>query len=121
MKYIANQIFVHSQSIKIFYSIGPKLINIGWFYEGNNGLKAIQYLEPNIALIDTSVPNPNVYELISEFASKLPELPVILMGDEIDPAYITNTMQRGIHSYVQRPFTGDELMEAVYSVYNNSS
>ena len=82
---------------------------------GQEGLEKTINEEPDLILLDTSMPVMNGHEML-EHLRKDPELkniPVIMVTALCEPQDITTASSFGIADYIAKPFDFTELMEKI--------
>ena len=81
-----------------------------------NALKALEILESqslDLALVDMVMPQYNGTYLIEECRKKWPHLPILVMSGYPTPETISSGIRAGASRFLAKPFTPDELLEAV--------
>jgi DNA-binding NtrC family response regulator len=68
---------------------------------------------PDFALVDVFMPQYNGTYLVAEIRDRWPDLPVLLMSGYPTSETIEGGMKAGATHFLAKPFTPDELMEAV--------
>ncbi|HCB93050.1 MAG TPA: response regulator receiver protein, partial [Selenomonas sp.] len=67
--------------------------------------------KPNLILLD--VEQGNGMDLLKEFLQAFPNVPVICLGDHWQSEVASRMVQEGARGYLVKPFTSEELSEAV--------
>ena len=84
------------------------------------GLKAVKEHRPDLVLSDISLPLWNGFRLLQEIRSLETEtgirVPVIAMTAFSNLAGATRTLTAGFQAHLDKPFTSEELLEAIGSV-----
>ena len=77
--------------------------------------EAIDDERPNVILLDVVMPRRNGFQACRDLKSQLPysNIPVILVTSKITPSDRYWGEQQGANGYVAKPFTPDELLNAV--------
>jgi YesN/AraC family two-component response regulator len=84
-----------------------------------NGLQAVQLAtehHPDIVLLDINMPEMDGLTAYREIAKIYPETGCIIISAEKDAATFQNAISVGVQEYLVKPFTGDELEEAIAKV-----
>jgi DNA-binding response OmpR family regulator len=77
--------------------------------------EAIEEERPNVILLDVVMPRRNGFQACRDLKSQLPysNIPVILVTSKSAPSDRYWGEQQGANGYVTKPFTPDELLNAV--------
>lgn len=76
-------------------------------------------LQPDIILMDINMPGMDGITATEIIASEVPLANIIIMSVQGEQEYLRRAMVAGAKNYLTKPFTGDELMQAVKQVYEN--
>jgi len=85
----------------------------------SNGLQAVEMAEekrPDILLLDVNMPKMNGLEAYKQIKQVLPGIGCIIISAEKDSETLQEAMSLGIRDYLFKPFTLDQLEEAVENV-----
>jgi twitching motility two-component system response regulator PilH len=77
--------------------------------------QAIDEERPNVILLDVVMPQRNGFQVCRDLKSREPysSIPVILVTSKTAPSDRYWGEQQGANGYVAKPFTADELIDAV--------
>jgi twitching motility two-component system response regulator PilH len=77
--------------------------------------EAIEEERPNVILLDVVMPQRNGFQACRDLKSQGPysDIPVILVTSKTAPSDRYWGEQQGANGYVAKPFTADELIDAV--------
>jgi len=81
--------------------------------------KALEVMKNNIfdiLLIDVKMPERDGMYLMREVKKQWPEMPLIVMSGYPTPETIAEGLRLGAAKFIAKPFTPDELFEAVHQV-----
>ena len=81
----------------------------------SEGLRAAREQQFDIVVTDINMPGMNGLELISKLreTSSYKDTPILCLTTEIDPATLADAKQRGAQEVVTKPYTPQELLEAI--------
>ena len=85
----------------------------------SNGLQAVQMTrekKPDIVVLDINMPEMNGLAAFKEIANTNPETGCIIISAEKDSEILRMAMSLGIRDYLFKPFTVDQLEQAVEKV-----
>jgi DNA-binding NarL/FixJ family response regulator len=77
--------------------------------------------QPNIAIIDVSMPLMNGIEATRQIRASCPTTRVMNFSLYAYRVYVKNALQAGATGYILKEGFANELLEAIQSVYNGSS
>ena len=85
----------------------------------SNGLQAVQFAKehrPDIVLLDINMPEMDGLTAYREIAKVYPEIGCIIISAEKDAATFRTVISIVVQEYLIKPFTGDELEDAIGKV-----
>jgi YesN/AraC family two-component response regulator len=85
-----------------------------------NGLQAVELTKkhrPDIAVMDVNMPEMDGLTAIQEMLKVQPDLGTIVISAERDSQTLRRAVSIGVHEYLVKPFTVDELDDAIEKVY----
>lgn len=94
--------------------------NIESYSEASTKLEALSIIssfKPDIALIDATLGNNEVLELISELKQEKIHTKFILIGFYGNPEFIYTTFKLGVEGYILREASSEEILYAIRYVY----
>lgn len=86
----------------------------------SNGIEAVakaRVHQPDIGVIDLSMPFMDGIEATKQIRSLSPRTRILTLSIYDSPAYIEGALQAGTHGYVLKDAIGDELLDAIRSLY----
>jgi CheY-like chemotaxis protein len=88
--------------------------------EVDNGLSALEYLGRDqhfdLIMSDVRMSKMDGLSLLNELKKKYPTIPVMLLSVHARAEWVGEALRRGASAYLQKPFTKDQLVEAVQSI-----
>ena len=85
----------------------------------SNGLQAVQMAKekhPDIVVLDINMPEMNGLEAFKQITKFHPDIGCIIISAEKDSETLRETMSLGIRDYLFKPFTVDEMEQAMEKV-----
>jgi len=82
----------------------------------HEALEAMDREAIGIILLDVKMPNRNGMSLLREVKAKYPDVPVIVMSGYATKDMVEQVSRAEAAMFIEKPFTPDELMEAVARV-----
>jgi DNA-binding NarL/FixJ family response regulator len=89
---------------------------VGEATDGAAGLKVAQDVEPDIAVIDISMPGLGGVELVRQLAAVCPRVRAIALTVHEDRAYVQQLLQAGARGYLLKRSAAEDLVRAVRAV-----
>ncbi|WP_304654203.1 response regulator [Halobacillus shinanisalinarum] len=92
--------------------------------EGDDGTAAFDLIEknnPDIVLMDISMPDMNGIEATAKIKDRYPDLKMIILSIHDDENYVTHALKSGAHGYLLKEMDSDALIEAIKVVANGGS
>ena len=102
--------------LKLLLQRNPDLLVVGEAADGAETLRLFGQLEPDILLLDLSMPNMDGMECLREIKSRRPDAKVIILTMHEDENYIRQAMQAGASAYVQKSAADTDLFKAIEAV-----
>lgn len=113
---IADDHEVVRQGLRMVLTADPSLQIVAEASTGDDALRAISHHQPDIVVIDLSMPGLDGIEVIRQ--SKHPR--AILLTNYIDAAKVKDAIAAGIRGYLLKDVLRDELIQAIRTVSGGS-
>jgi DNA-binding NarL/FixJ family response regulator len=84
--------------------------------DGREALELIARHEPEVALLDISMPSMNGLEVARQASKECPRTKVVILSMHADPAYVKQALQAGVAGYLLKGAAVAELPLALQSV-----
>ena len=94
----------------------PDLCVCGEAENAAGALDAIGNLKPDLVLADISLPGKNGLELIKDFQSIQPGLPILVISMHDESLYAERVLRAGGRGYIMKQEGGKKLMQAIRQV-----
>ncbi len=92
---------------------------IGHAGTGGEAISMAQEHRPDIILMDINMPDADGITASQTITEKVPGAQVIIMSVQSEADYLRRAMLAGARDFLMKPFSGDELVEAVRNVYTS--
>jgi DNA-binding NtrC family response regulator len=76
-------------------------------------LKQLGYFDCQVAVVDYRLPDSNGIDLIGEITARLPRIRAILMTSYGNPTIHSQTLEKNIFAYFDKPFSNEVMIETV--------
>jgi pilus assembly protein CpaE len=95
----------------------PEFEAVGQAGTGEEAIVQAKKLRPDIILMDINMPGMDGISATERISVEVPESAIIIMSVQGEQEYIRKAMVAGAKNYLIKPFTGDELVNAVKQAY----
>ena len=102
--------------LKLLLQRNPDMLVVGETADGEQTIQLFEQLQPDILLLDLSMPNMNGIECLKEIKSRYPQAKVIALTMHEDESYIKRAMQAGASAYVHKSAADTDLFKAIEAV-----
>jgi len=89
---------------------------IDTFEDGARALKEMERHSYHIILSDLMMPGMDGEDLFGKAKSIQPDIPFVFLTSNSDPETAVRIMKLGADDYIQKPFKGDVLLQAIFRV-----
>jgi two-component system invasion response regulator UvrY len=94
---------------------------IGEASDGHEALRLARKLNPDVALIDLSMPGLDGIELTRALTQELPRIKIIVLTMHANQEYAVRVLQAGARGFIGKGADGNELTAAVLKVANGGT
>src|SRR5439155_4379244 len=81
--------------------------------DGQEALRSVQTTQPDVAIIDISMPVLNGVDAARELKKSSPKTKVILLTQHSEDQYVTESLRAGVRGYVLKSQAGADLVHAI--------
>ena len=90
---------------------------IGEAEDGNKAVEGVISLNPDVAVLDITMPELNGIDAAQLIHEELPEVGIVILSIHSDLEHIFRALQAGAQGYILKESAGSEVITAVRSVY----
>ncbi|WP_327125401.1 response regulator [Nitrincola sp. A-D6] len=94
---------------------------VGQASDGQEALEMLKTLEPDVVMMDVSMPNMNGIETTKVFQDKYPDLKVLILSMHDNREYISQLMLHGAKGYILKDVSAEEMVRAIRSVADGAT
>jgi len=94
----------------------PDLEAVGQAGSGEEALLQARALRPEVVLMDINMPGMDGIAATERLSVEMPESAIIIMSVQGEQEYLRRAMMAGAKNYLTKPFTGDELIQAIRQI-----
>ena len=109
------------EGLKALLSAHPKFKIIGEAEDGREAVRCVEKMNPDLILMDLSMPRMSGMEAIREIKRRYPGTKIIALTVHKTEEYLHTTLQAGADGYVLKDATHDELVLAIKNVMKGKS
>jgi two-component system, NarL family, invasion response regulator UvrY len=88
--------------------------------DGKEALVQIQKEQPDVAVIDISMPGLDGLEVTDQLRAGYPKLPVIILTMHEEEQYVIRAIEAGAMGYITKRSAPEQLVNAIRKVYSGS-
>jgi two-component system response regulator NreC len=101
------------QGIKALFSDEPDLEIVGEADDGRAALQSVSELEPDVVLMDISMPGLNGIEATRQIRQNHPEVKVVVLSMHSNEEYVFQVLRAGASGYVLKQSDSSEVLTAI--------
>jgi pilus assembly protein CpaE len=114
---IVDDIDATRNSICKLLEFHPEATVVGQAANAKEAIAKAKNLGPDVILMDINMPGMDGIAATEILAMEAPHAAIIMMSVQGEQEYLRRAMIAGAKNYLVKPFTGDELLQAVQQVY----
>ena len=84
----------------------------------SEAMDVIRKLDPDLAIVDVSLPGANGIELIKNIRAEFPKLPILVLSMHDESLYALRALRAGAEGYVMKHEAMANVVQAVREVFN---
>ncbi|MEG6585245.1 response regulator [Dendrosporobacter sp. 1207_IL3150] len=115
---IADDVADTRENIDKLMAFHPEVIAVGQAATAEEAITLAKQVNPDIILMDINMPGMDGITATEIISGEVPNSSIIIMSVQGEPEYFRRAMVAGAKNYLVKPFTGDELLNAVKQVNN---
>lgn len=119
--FIVDDHIMLREGIKQIVAENEELDIIGETGDGNDAVKQVCDLKPDIVLMDISLPSLNGIEATRRIKRDCPDIKILALTMHDNEEYLSQMLQAGASGYILKRAAGSELQEAINVVSRGES
>jgi DNA-binding NarL/FixJ family response regulator len=88
--------------------------------DGREAIRKIRELQPDVAVIDLSMPEIDGLEVINQIHPEYPDLPIIVLTMHAENQYVVRAIEAGAMGYITKQSAPEHLVQAIVKVHNGA-
>ena len=86
--------------------------------DGREAIELVKKTDPDVAVIDISMPGLDGLEVISQLKTRHPELPILILTMHEEGQYVVRAIQAGAMGYLTKQSAPEQLVNAIRKVHD---
>ena len=119
--FIAEDHTILREGLKSMLALMSDLEVVGEAGEGKDAIRGVSEHNPDLIILDLSMPRMNGLEVIKEIKKLSPETKILILTIHDTEEYIFPTLKAGADGYLLKYATQDELMKGIKNVLEGKS
>ena len=103
--------------LKMMLSVQPDIEIVGEASDGRQAIAEAQHVQPDVILMDITMPELNGIEATRQVKKLLPETRVLVLTMHENEEYLFQVLRAGASGYILKEAADTELISAIRSVY----
>ncbi|MBP2645473.1 MAG: cheB 7 [Firmicutes bacterium] len=116
---VVDDVEATRENIKKLIEFEPDIEVIGEAPSASEAIRVAKTLKPDIVVMDINMPGMDGISATEIMATEAPGCAIIIMSVQAEQEYLRRAMIAGAKDYLNKPFSGAELSQAVRQVYTN--
>ena len=117
---IAEDHTILREGLRSLLSSDPDLEIVGEAQDGQEAIRCVEKLRPNLVLMDLSMPRMNGLDAIKEIKKRSTDTKILVLTVHKNEEYIVATLQAGADGYALKDSTHAELGIAIKNVLSGN-
>ena len=95
----------------------PDIAIIGEASTGNSLFEKLKIVQPDIIVLDISLPDISGIEITKRLRQEYPQIRVLILSMYTPEDFVTGAIRSGAKGYLPKNTSRDELVKAIYTIY----
>ncbi len=114
---IVDDIAETREQLRKLLSFDPDIEVVAMAGSGEEALKAIAQVFPDVVLMDINLPGMDGIATTGKIVEAIPTVQVIMLSVQGETDYMRRAMMAGARDYLTKPPSADELLDAIHRAY----
>lgn len=116
---VVDDIQATRDNIRKLLEFHPEITLAGEASSAEEAISKAKSVQPDIILMDINMPGMDGINATGVISAEVPGASIIIMSVQGEQEYLRKAMLAGAKDYLTKPFSGDELLNAIKQVYAN--
>ncbi len=113
---IADDMEETRKSLNVMLSFADDLEVVGEASDGEEALKLVKELKPDVVLVDINMPNIDGISVSKKLVQENPNIGIVVISIQGDEEYERALKEIGVDGFLVKPFSSSRLIETVREV-----
>lgn len=109
---------IMAEGLRYLIEAQEDLSVVGSAADGREALRKVEELQPEVVVMDISMPELNGIEATELIRKRSPHTQVVILSMYSNQEYVWRALRAGAHGYIPKKSAGKELTDAIRTVYN---
>ena len=109
---------VMAEGLRYLIEAQESLSVVGSAADGREALRKVKELQPEVVVMDISMPELNGIEATELIRKRSPHTQVVILSMYSNQEYVCRALRAGAHGYIPKRSAGKEVIDAIRTVYN---
>ena len=119
--FIAEDHTILREGLKALLNASDDLEVVGEAEDGLNAIRKMKEVNPDLALLDLSMPKMDGLSVIKEISKQCPDTSILALTMHKDEEYVLEAFQSGANGYCIKSSSHDELLVAIHAVLSGKT
>jgi DNA-binding NarL/FixJ family response regulator len=115
---VADDHAIVREGLGTMLSNQPDMTVVGLATHGRDAIRMVDEYQPDVAIMDISMPELNGIDAISQMLPRHPNIKVIVLSIHETKPYVYRALKAGARGYLLKETAGLEVVDAVRAVYS---
>lgn len=115
--YLADDHLIVRDGLRALLEANPKIVVVGDAPDGRQAVQEVLQLQPDVVIMDISMPRLNGISATQEILKDLPQTRVIVLSMLGDAEHVFRALDAGARGYLLKETAGREVTDAVLAVH----
>ncbi|WP_094605412.1 Protein-glutamate methylesterase/protein-glutamine glutaminase [Sporomusa silvacetica DSM 10669] len=111
--FIADDIAATRESVCKLLEFETEMVVVGQAESGAEAIAMVKTVQPDVVLMDINMPGMDGIAATEKIAGEVPNACILIMSVQGEQEYLRRAMVAGAKDYLVKPFSGDELIQAI--------
>ena len=115
--YLADDHLIVRDGLRALLEANPDIVVVGDAPDGQQAVQEVLHLQPDVVIMDISMPILNGIAATQEILAVLPETRVIILSMLGDAEHVFRALEAGAQGYLLKESAGREVVDAILAVH----
>jgi DNA-binding NarL/FixJ family response regulator len=111
--FLADDHAVVREGLKVLINAQPDMLVIGEAGDGQSAWQLAQACQPDVVIMDITMPGLNGVEATKELKRVCPQIKVLALSVHDDTSYLRQLLAAGVAGYILKHAAADDLIQAI--------